>query len=59
MRNTRDVITLQTLENFSDSELGGTLIGRVDGSGQERRSACVLLRKAFGPTVLRPRAWLL
>ena len=47
MRNTRDVITLQTLENFSDSELSGTLIGRVDGSGQERRSTLRALKKGI------------
>ena len=36
--NTRDVITLQTLDSFSDKQLRGTLIASINGNGQERRS---------------------
>ena len=36
--STRDVITMQTLDSFSDKQLSGTLIASVDGNGRERRS---------------------
>ena len=36
--STQDVITLQTLGNFSDNQLSGTLIASIGGNGQDRRS---------------------
>ena len=44
---TRDVITLQTLDSFSDGQLSGTLIGSVDGNGQGRRSTLRALKRSI------------
>ena len=43
----RDVITLQTLDSFSDGQLSGTLIGSVDGNGQGRRSTLRALKRSI------------
>ena len=39
-----DLITLQTLDDFSDEELSGRLIASVEGDRQERRSTIKKLR---------------
>ena len=43
----RDVITLQTLDSFSDRQLSGSLIGSVDGNGQGRRSTLRALKRSI------------